>query len=57
MVLGIEISPTLYTHEEKPIFNLDKYCLARLPAITLPIVSRAEDLPPPDDAFNPYFFK
>ena len=32
-------------------------CFARAPAITLPIVSRAEALPPPDYAFIPYFLK
>lgn len=54
---GMECYPTLCTHEAKPIPNLLKYCFATAPAITLPIVSRADDLPPPEAALMPYFFR
>ena len=45
------------TYDENVIPLVDKYCFARAPAMTLPIVSRADALPPPDYAFIPYFLR
>ena len=51
------MSPTAETHDEKLIPAKDKYCLARAPEMTLPIVYLADDLPPPDSALIPYFLR
>jgi len=54
---GIDNLPTLYTQDASYILSVFKYCFANAPAITLPIVYLADDLPPPDAALIPYFFK
>lgn len=54
---GIYIVEILRTYEEKVIFFVSRNCLASAPAITRPMVSLADDLPPPDSALIPYFFK
>lgn len=45
---GIEIVEILRTYELNVMFFVARNCLANPPAMTLPIVSRAEALPPPD---------
>lgn len=53
----MQIPETERTYDAKVIPFYARNCLARAPAITRPIVYLAEDLPPPDSALIPYFFR